>query len=168
MVIGREKGGGSVPQRYVPYYLKKGEKEEVKNELKKSRRLYKEGKYYTRKRVKGARDRKTSWRRRVVEEHSIPDDVPLNPGTLSKYTKCSPSALRKIERKGMGAYFSSGSRPNQTPKSWGRARLFSSLSGGPASEVDRKILEEGCPPNSKVVQIIGNRGKKSNVKKVNL
>jgi len=88
-VEGASHGGTS------PDYLEKGEKEEVKQELRKSRRLYNDGKYYTRKKVKGVKDRKTSWRRRVVEEHSIPDDVPLNPDTLSKYTKCSPSALRK-------------------------------------------------------------------------
>ena len=61
--------------------------------------------------------------------------------------------MDKIVKKGMGAYYSSGSRPNQTAHSWGRARLFSALSGGPASKIDYKILEQGCPKNSKNIKI---------------
>jgi hypothetical protein len=54
------------------------------------------------------------------------------------------SALKQIVRKGEGAYFSSGSRPNQTSQSWGLARLASSITGGKASAVDYNILNEGC------------------------
>ena len=46
----------------------------------------------------------------------------------------------EIVKKGQGAYYSSGSRPNQTGHSWGRARLASSITGGKASAVDYKIL----------------------------
>ena len=40
--------------------------------------------------------------------------------------------LRQVMRRGQGAFFSSGSRPGQTPISWGiaRARSFASGSGG--------------------------------------
>ena len=48
----------------------------------------------------------------------------------------------------MGAYHSSGSRPNQSKESWGYARLASAITGGPASKVDARslahLLEEGC------------------------
>lgn len=50
--------------------------------------------------------------------------------------------IRQILAKGRGAYFSSGSRPNQTPDSWARARLASVIVGGPARRVDRKIWEQ--------------------------
>jgi hypothetical protein len=63
---------------------------------------------------------------------------------LAKATKCSVDALQKIVNKGEGAYYSSGSRPNQTARSWGLARLASSITGGKASAVDFRILEEGC------------------------
>ena len=53
-----------------------------------------------------------------------------------------PPGREKILEKGRGAYFSSGSRPNQTPESWARARLASALTGGPAAKYDRKILEK--------------------------
>ena len=46
---------------------------------------------------------------------------------------------KKIIEKGMGAYYSSGSRPNQTPMSWGRARLASVIMGGPSRRIDNDI-----------------------------
>ncbi|ADX06405.1 hypothetical protein 162275902 [Organic Lake phycodnavirus 2] len=60
---------------------------------------------------------------------------------LIKKTGCSRKILNKIVNKGMGAYYSSGSRPNQTAKSWGMARLASAITGGPASKVDAHLLK---------------------------
>ena len=57
-------------------------------------------------------------------------------------TGCSNSILKKIVNKGIGAYYSSGSRPNQTAKSWGMARLASAITGGPASKVDFHLLKD--------------------------
>ena len=59
-----------------------------------------------------------------------------NIDVLVNKTKCTKKALNKIIKKGMGAYYSSGSRPNQTAQSWGKARLYSAISGGPASKSD--------------------------------
>jgi hypothetical protein len=67
---------------------------------------------------------------------------------LSKKTRCSLKALKKIVNKGEGAYYSSGSRPNQTAHSWGYARLGSAITGGPASKIDYSILKEGCDATS--------------------
>jgi hypothetical protein len=47
-----------------------------------------------------------------------------------------------IIKKGKGAYFSGGSRPNQNPFSWGLARLASVIMDGPARKVDQKIWDE--------------------------
>ena len=51
---------------------------------------------------------------------------------LSKTHNVPRGILRQVMRRGKGAYFSSGSRPGQTPTSWGvaRARSFASGSGG--------------------------------------
>ena len=49
---------------------------------------------------------------------------------------------KQIIKKGMGAYFSSGSRPNQTPQSWSYARLASVIVGGPARQSDKKIWDK--------------------------
>ncbi len=48
----------------------------------------------------------------------------------------------KIMAKGMGAYFSGGSRPNQTPSSWKYARLASVITGGGARKVDKAIWDK--------------------------
>jgi hypothetical protein len=49
---------------------------------------------------------------------------------------------KKIMDKAMGAYYSGGSRPNQTPASWAYARLASVITGGPARKVDKSIWEK--------------------------
>lgn len=48
----------------------------------------------------------------------------------------------KILSKGRGAYFSGGSRPNQTPSSWAYARLASVIMNGGARKVDKKIWDK--------------------------
>jgi DNA-binding Xre family transcriptional regulator len=68
---------------------------------------------------------------------------------LVQKTGCSLQALKKIVSKGEGAYFSSGSRPNQTAQSWGLARLASSITSGKSAAVDYDILEKGCNHNKK-------------------
>ena len=72
---------------------------------------------------------------------------------MSKKTGCKVSTLRKIVKKGMGAYYSSGSRPNQTAQSWGRARLASAITGGPSSKVDIHELKNGCSKKSKALRL---------------
>ena len=72
---------------------------------------------------------------------------------LAKKTGCSIKGLRQIVRKGEGAYYSSGSRPNQTPQSWGYARLASTITGGNASAVDFHILDEECDHNKRAYRL---------------
>mgnify|MGYP003660367136 FL=1 len=64
---------------------------------------------------------------------------------ISEFSKINKELLtftgiNKVLDKGRGAYFSSGSRPNQTTESWGLARLASVLMFGPASKIDKDIL----------------------------
>jgi hypothetical protein len=68
---------------------------------------------------------------------------------LAQKTGCTLDALQQIVKKGEGAYFSSGSRPNQTAQSWGIARLASALTAGKAAAVDYNILEKGCQHNKR-------------------
>jgi hypothetical protein len=67
--------------------------------------------------------------------------------------------LQKIVKKGEGAYYSSGSRPNQTPQSWGFARLASSITAGKAAAVDYDILDKGCNHKKKAF-ILARKAKK--------
>ena len=50
--------------------------------------------------------------------------------------------IDKVLAKGRAAYFTSGSRPNQTPTSWARARLASVLLKGPAYKYDKDIVKK--------------------------
>lgn len=52
------------------------------------------------------------------------------------------AGIEKILDKGKGAYYTSGSRPNQTPESWAYARLAGVIMGSPARKVDQKIWDE--------------------------
>jgi hypothetical protein len=54
----------------------------------------------------------------------------------------SKRGVELVLSKGRGAYFSSGSKPNQTPASWSNARLASVIMGGPARKVDKAIWDK--------------------------
>ena len=141
----------SYPKRYVPKRLSKKDKKKQKREIKKSRKAYKKGNYYTRKKVKSFKSKESAHVTKAKKIYGVDNVSPSS--NLAKKTGCSISALRKIVKKGQGAYYSSGSRPNQTGHSWGRARLASSITGGKAAAVDFNILESGCKPGSKALRL---------------
>lgn len=146
-----------LPQRYAPKHLTKKDQKKQKKNLAKSRKLYKKGKYFKRPKVKSFKSKKS---RHITNVEKIYGVNNMSVSALSKKTKCSPAALNKIIKKGQGAYYSSGSRPNQTGHSWGVARLASSITGGNASVVDYNILEEGCKPDSKALKLAKKQCKK--------
>ena len=141
----------SYPKRYVPTRLTKKDKKKQKKEINKSRKAYKKGKYYTRKKVKSFKSKESAHVTKAKKIYGVKNVSASS--NLAKKTGCSVSALRKIVKKGQGAYYSSGSRPNQTGHSWGRARLASSITGGKAAAVDFKILESGCKSGSKALRL---------------
>ena len=131
-----------VPRRYIPQILTRRDSKTVRRELSKSRRAYRAGIYYTRRKVSSFPSKKSDHIIRAEKIYGIDKVVPSK--VLAAKTGCSINALSKIERKGQGAYFSSGSRPNQTAHSWGRARLASAITGGKSAAVDFSILDNGC------------------------
>ena len=56
--------------------------------------------------------------------------------------KDRPKTKPKVMDKGKGAYYSSGSRPNQTAHSWAYGRLASVILGGPARKIDKDIWKK--------------------------
>ena len=64
------------------------------------------------------------------------------PKNISKVTGVPEAAIKEVLKKGEGAYFSSGSRPLQSPNSWKYARLYSYLLGGNARKVDASITKK--------------------------
>ncbi len=128
--------------RYLPKRLTKLDRKTQVRELLHSRHAYKHGKYYTRRNIPSFHSRKSNHVARARKLYHIQNIRPSN--HLAKATGCKKSALTKIVNKGAGAYYSSGSRPNQTAQSWGLARLASAISGGKAAAVDYNILLDGC------------------------
>jgi len=63
---------------------------------------------------------------------------------LSKIYKniISKTGVDAIIKKGMGAYYSAGSRPNVSARQWAYARLASVIMGGGARAVDKDIWEK--------------------------
>jgi len=132
----------SIPRRYLPRSLSRRDYATQRRQVLASRRNYLRGKYTTRKRVKSFHSRPSPYVSRALRRYHVASMADLR--GLSLRSGCSVKALRQILRKGRGAYYSNGSRPNQTAQSWANARLASSLTGGPASRVDYAILKSGC------------------------
>lgn len=127
-----------------PKYLKGITPSDKKKQLQmllKSRKMYKKGNFYTRKRVSSYKHKPS---KHIIKARKIYNVNILPSKELAQKTGCSLAALKAIVRKGEGAYYSSGSRPNQTPQSWGLARLASAITAGKAAKVDYNILESGC------------------------
>jgi hypothetical protein len=138
-------------KRYVPSQLSSKDKTKQIRELMKSRKLYKKGIFYSRPKISSFKNRKSNHVQVAKQLYHMDSMNDLK--QLSTSTGCSVKVLKKIINKGMGAYYSSGSRPSQTAHSWGIARLASSISSGKSAAVDYKILENGCKKNSKALYL---------------
>lgn len=145
------------PIRYIPIKLTKKDKHKQVKMLLKSRKLYKINKYYTRKNISSYKNKKSNHILNARKIYNVKNVTPNK--ELSQKTGCSLSALKQIVKKGEGAYYSSGSRPNQTPQSWGLARLASSITAGKSAAVDYNIIEKGCDHTKKAF-ILANKSRK--------
>jgi hypothetical protein len=142
-----------VPLRYLPKRLTRKDKKKQTQMLLKSRKLYKSHKYFTRKKVASFKSKPSPHVADAIRIYKLKQGNVKPSQELVKATGCTLGALNKIVQKGEGAYFSSGSRPNQSAQSWGLARLASSVTGGKAAAVDYSIISEGCDHNKKAFKL---------------
>jgi len=127
----------SIPKKYTAKLSRKDKKKQLKA-LKKSKKFYKKNKYYTRPKLKSFKGKKSSWTEKF---HNLyPKAKTLK--QIEKATGIPKKALMAVKKKGMGAYYSSGSRPNQTAESWGKARMYAYILGSPTRKVDHHITEK--------------------------
>ena len=145
------------PIRYLPKKLTKKDKTKQIKMLLKSKKLYKKHKDYTRKHISSYKSKKSKHILNAQKIYNIKNMTVNN--ELAKKTGCKISALNQIVKKGEGAYYSSGSRPNQTSQSWGLARLASSLTSGKAAAIDYDIIKKGCDHKKKAF-ILANKSRK--------
>ena len=160
-----------VPIRYLQKSLSKKDRKKQSKMLKKSQKMYKNKKYYTRKKLSSYKNKTSNHIQNAKKIYGINKVTPNK--ELVKVTGCSLEALKKIVKKGEGAYYSSGSRPNQTAQSWGLARLASSITAGKAAAVDYDILDKGCNHKKKAFMLANKSRKKykyghSKTKKVSI
>jgi len=141
----------NIQKRYIPTILSNKDKKTQYKNLIKSRKLYKKGKYYTRPKVKSFKSKPSNHVKTAKKLYGISSITPSR--KLAIKTGCSAKTLTSIVNKGRAAYYSGGSRPNQTPDSWGIARLASTITGGNSSVVDYHLLHSGCKPNSKALKL---------------
>lgn len=139
------------PKRYVPKGLSKKDRVKQVREIEKSKSQYKNGNYHMRDKVKSFKNRPSKHIQNAYSMYDI-DTMKIN-SSLAKKTGCSVKGLKEIYRKGQGAYYSSGSRPNQTADSWAHARVASSITGGKSSSVDFHILDAHCKKSSKALRL---------------
>ncbi len=127
IIIGKGKEKRKVPSRYVPEGLTaKDKKKQIESILKQEKRP----------KVKSFTSKRSPFVERFEKKFGY------KVSNKSKVTKnlISATGYEKILDKGKGAYFSSGSRPNQNMFSWSMARLASSLLFGAAARIDKDIL----------------------------
>jgi len=119
----------SIPKKYLPDSLTKEDKEKQKKSIE-------EGK--DRPKVDSFKSKRSKWVIQFEKKYgtNIMDDNFIIKNIISK------EGLKQILAKGMAAYYSSGSRPNQTKESWSRARLASVILDGPARKIDKNIWEK--------------------------
>jgi len=147
-----------VPIKYLPNKLSNKDKKIVSKQLIKTRKDYKNKIYITRKKINSFESKKS---KHIINAEKIYNIKKLKINNkLAKKTGCSKKALNKIFKKGQGAYYSSGSRPNQTAHSWAYARLASAITSGKSAAVDFNKLKNGCKKNSKALKLAKKSKKK--------
>ena len=129
--------GGKIPKRYTKKLSKSDKAKQIKN-IKTARKSYKRGKYVDRPKLKSYKKRKSGWTSKFHKKYPNAKTIP----EISRATGIPSKALNAVKRKGQGAYYSSGSRPNQTAHSWGLARMYSYILGGPTRKYDKEITKK--------------------------
>lgn len=111
-------------------------------EINLSRKHYKNKKYFTRKK---------HFTRKKLDSYKYKPSIHVvdfkkkycidlwNLKKIEKITGVPEEACKEVLHRGRGAYFSNGSRPNQTPESWARARLASFILKRKAYIIDKDI-----------------------------
>lgn len=124
-----------IPKKYTARLNRKDKKKQLRS-IRKAKRSYKKGKYIDRPKLKSYKSKKSSWVTKFEKKYG--KDI-KSYKQIEKVTGIPKKALMEVVRKGKGAYYSSGSRPNQTAESWGKARMYSYIMGGPTRKVDDHI-----------------------------
>ena len=131
-------GGRKIPRRYLPKSL-------TESDRRKQLKSIEEG--VDRPKVKSFKSKKSKWT--ILANNYFGDgntskrDMArvLARGDKARYKEIL-KGLNLIYDKGQKAYYTSGSRPNQTKESWGYGRVFSVLFGGKSRNIDKNEVNK--------------------------
>ena len=113
----------NIPKRYLPDSLSKSERQ------KQIKSIF-EGKERPKTKVK---EKKSTWTTQFDKEYGEQLDAmkgKRSKRNIAKVTGIPFKAIDEVYKKGEGAFYSSGSRPNQTASSWARGRIYAYIMGG--------------------------------------
>ena len=127
-----------IPKQYLAG-LSRDNREKQLKALKASRKAYREGVYIPRPKLASFESKKS---RHVVDFERRYNTKITDLKAVARVTGVPVPALEKIIKKGMGAYYSGGSRPNQTAHSWAYARLGSVLLKRNSYKIDKHVLDK--------------------------
>lgn len=115
-----------VNKKYVPPSLSKSDKEKQIKSIKNKT---------DRPKLDSFKSKRSTWAEKFENKYGkkISNSSFISKNIISK------AGQDQILSKGRAAYYSSGSRPNQTSTSWALARLASVIMNGPARKVDKDI-----------------------------
>ena len=126
-----------------PFYLKGLDKKDTKKHKKyilDRRKAAQKGKYISKKLdLKSYKYRKSKKVKSFEKKYGIKIS---NSKEISKKVGLPEKAQKEILDKGKGAFYSSGSRPGQTPQSWAYGRLASVILKKGAYKYDKHILDK--------------------------
>ena len=114
----------NIPKKYLPPTLKgKDRQAQIKSIF--------ESKDRPKVKAKGRKSKYTAKFDREYGETLDFMDGKRSKKNIAKITGIPFKAIDEVYKKGEGAYYSSGSRPNQTVQSWARGRLYAYIMGNP-------------------------------------
>ena len=125
-------------KKYVPKNLSTKEKTKQRKILKERKAKAKKG-VFVEKKLNKKKTKESTYTTRFKNKYKLKS---YSLSSIAKATKIPLKALQEVKKKGMGAYYSAGSRPNTTATQWAMARVYSYILGGGARKVDKAITEK--------------------------
>jgi hypothetical protein len=118
---------GKIPKKYIPKSLSKKDRQKQIKSIRQGTK---------RPKLKSFKSKPSSHTQNFKKKYGNKSLSWIYQNIISK------AGVEQIKKKGIAAFYNQGSRPNQTPASWWKARLYSVIMGGPARKVDRKIWDK--------------------------
>ena len=126
-------------KKYVPPSLSSKDKAKQRKILKERKTKAKKGVYIQKKLDPKKKPKQSSFTTRFKKKYKLSS---YSLTSISRATGIPIGALRAVKKKGLGAYYSSGSRPNVTAQQWAQARIYSYILGGGARKADKAITKK--------------------------